>query len=167
MTKLVRQLRFCWMMALIAGLLMHGCGTSPALSVAPSERSEVLAARQEVVMDAIAQIGRPYRYGGASPREGFDCSGLVEYVFNRAGLRVPRDTRGQIAAVRSVERSELQAGDLVFFRVGRKKLHVGIVVDDGRMVHAPSTGGRVEIVSLDSPYWARRFRSGGTLLGRI
>lgn len=118
-------------------------------------------------MNAIAQIGRPYRYGGASPGEGFDCSGLVEYVFDRAGLQVPRDTRGQIAAVRRVSRSELRAGDLVFFRLGRRRLHVGIVVDGGRMVHAPSSGGRVEIVSLDSPYWAGRFSGGGTLLGRI
>lgn len=118
-------------------------------------------------MNAIAQIGRPYRYGGASPAEGFDCSGLVEYVFERAGLRVPRDTRGQIEAVRPVSRSELQAGDLVFFRIGRKKLHVGIVVDGGRMVHAPSAGGRVELVSLDAPYWARHFSRGGTLLTRL
>jgi len=145
-------------------LLLQGCGSTPSVQALPGETGEVQAVRRDLVMNAIALIGRPYRYGGASPDRGFDCSGLVEYVFGRVGLRVPRDTRGQIAAARSLSRARLRPGDLVFFKTGWRQLHVGILVEDDRMVHAPSSGGAVEIVSLDSPYWSRRFGGGGTFL---
>jgi len=153
--------------SLAVGVLLYGCGSTPSVRETPAAVSDLAGARRDVVMNAIAQIGRPYRYGGASPDRGFDCSGLVEYVFGRVGLRVPRDTRSQIAAAHSLTRRQLQPGDLVFFRTGRGQLHVGILVEQGRMVHAPSSGGAVEIVSVDSPYWARRFSGGGTLFGRI
>src|SRR5690606_27239824 len=86
--------------------------------------------RQEVVMTALGLIGSPYRYGGTSPESGFDCSGLVNYVFRTAaGANVPRDTRSQASVSRRVARRNLKAGDLVFFNtLGRRNWHVGIYI---------------------------------------
>jgi cell wall-associated NlpC family hydrolase len=101
-------------------------------------------------------VGKPYRYGGESPSAGFDCSGLVQYSFRQAGLRVPRSTEAQLRASRRVPRSQLRPGDLVFFdQDGKKKGHVGIYLGNGRFVHAPSSGKRVRTDSLDSRYWKR------------
>jgi len=115
-------------------------------------------------MNAIAQIGTPYRYGGTSPTKGFDCSGLVQYTHRAAGVKVPRVAREQRRSAHSVSRSRLEPGDLVFFSLPRGGQHVGIVVDDGRFVHAPSTGKQVQITRLDNVYWRKRFAGGGTFL---
>lgn len=106
---------------------------------------------------ALEMVGKPYRYGGFTPA-GFDCSGLVHYSFGRAGMRLPRDTPGLRRAGDELSRSELAKGDLVFFdQEGKKASHVGIYLGDGRFVHAPSTGGRVRIDRVDSPYWHKHF----------
>jgi cell wall-associated NlpC family hydrolase len=114
---------------------------------------------QEVIFHALAQIGVPYRYGGASPATGFDCSGLVQYVFGRAtGVTLPRHTLDIARAGNQIERHELQPGDLVFFNTLRRPFsHVGIYVGEQRFIHAPSNGGRVEIVRMTSRYWETRF----------
>jgi len=121
--------------------------------------------RQEVVMTALGLIGSPYRYGGTSPESGFDCSGLVNYVFRTAaGANVPRDTRSQASVSRRVARRNLKEGDLVFFNtLGRRNSHVGIYIGDGRFINAPSSGGQVRIDSMDSPYFSKRFDSARTL----
>ena len=102
---------------------------------------------QEVIFYALAQIGVPYRYGGASPAAGFDCSGLVQYVFGRAtGVSLPRNTLDISRAGSRIARNELQPGDLVFFNTLRRPYsHVGIYVGEQRFIHAPSTGGRSTI----------------------
>jgi cell wall-associated NlpC family hydrolase len=106
---------------------------------------------------ALEMVGKPYRYGGFSPA-GFDCSGLVHYSFGRAGVRLPRDTPGLRRIGDDLDRDELAKGDLVFFdQEGKKASHVGIYLGDGRFVHAPSTGGRVRIDRIDSPYWRKHF----------
>lgn len=112
-------------------------------------------------------VGTPYRYGGDSPAGGFDCSGLVAYVFREAaGLRLPRSTRGQIDhPARPVERERLRAGDLVFFNPGGGPIsHIGIYVGDGRFVHAPSRGGTVRLDRLDTPYWQKAYASARRVL---
>jgi len=121
--------------------------------------------RQEVVMTALGLLGSPYRYGGSDPAGGFDCSGLVNYVFRTAaGARLPRITGHQAVASRRISRRELREGDLVFFNtLGRPNSHVGIYIGEGRFVNAPSSGGRVRIDSLDNPYFAKRFDSARTL----
>jgi cell wall-associated NlpC family hydrolase len=138
-------------------LLVAGCSSAPP-------RPELAGARQDVVINAIAQIGTPYRYGGTSPKTGFDCSGLVQYTHGAAGIRVPRVTGEQKKSARKLGRSRVQPGDLVFFRIGWGKYHVGIMVDEGRFVHAPSSGKKVQITRLDDPYWRERFSAAATFL---
>ncbi len=105
-----------------------------------------------LVANAIAMLGQPYRYGGAQPG-GFDCSGLVAYAASRAGIYLPRTAQEQQHAGVPVRRSDLKAGDLIFMHLKGKDLHVGIALDAQRFVHAPASGGRVRIDSLDSaPY---------------
>jgi cell wall-associated NlpC family hydrolase len=110
-------------------------------------------------VQAVALLGTPYRRGGASPDTGFDCSGLVWYVFRRAaGLTLPRSAEELGRAGSSVAVEEMRPGDLVFYNTaGREFSHVGIYIGERRFVHAPSSGGRVEIVSMENAYWARRF----------
>ena len=116
------------------------------------------AARDAAVF-AVSLIGVPYRNGGTSPDSGFDCSGLVWYVYRQAaGLALPRSAVEMERAGWPVEQNEIQPGDLVFYNtLGRAFSHVGIYVGERRFVHAPSSGGKVEIVSMQNTYWARRF----------
>jgi len=110
----------------------------------------------QAVTHALGVIGSPYRYGGVSP-SGFDCSGLVRYSFNLAGLSLPRATGEQREATRRLGPSEpLKAGDLVFFSRGRSALHVGIFAGDGRFVHAATRGGGVRLEPLAAPHWRQR-----------
>ena len=110
----------------------------------------------DILFRAIALVGTPYRYGGNTPQGGFDCSGLVGYVFRDvAGIVLPRSAAdiGNIAAP-DIDRGRLESGDLVFFRhLTRSVSHVGIYVGEGRFVHAPNEGGTVRLDELDAPYW--------------
>lgn len=126
-----------------------------------SERSN------EVLMRAIGLVGTPYRYGGDSPDGGFDCSGLVGFVFrDAANLILPRSTRELVDIdAMSVNRDDLQPGDLVFFNPrGGRISHIGIYVGEGRFVHAPATGGTVRLDSLDSTYWRKCYASAKRIL---
>jgi cell wall-associated NlpC family hydrolase len=105
---------------------------------------------------AWSMLGQPYRWGGAAPG-GFDCSGLVEFSAASAGVHLPRTAREQLETGRPIERAQVQAGDLVFMRLARKELHVGIALDGGRFIHAPATGGHVRVDSLDAAPYARGF----------
>ena len=101
-------------------------------------------------------LGVAYRFGGADPR-GFDCSGLVQYSYKQAGLRLPRTTQALFRASQLVDPKHLQAGDLVFFTISSKKIaHVGIYADNNRFIHAPSSGKGVSYASLENPYWKNR-----------
>ena len=114
---------------------------------------------KSVLQKALALLGTPYRWGGSDPDKGFDCSGLVGYVFRNAlGIELPRVSRdmaknGQLIT----ERAKLAAGDLVFFGRRGRVDHVGIYVGEGRFVHAPSRGKDVTVSSLDQGYWSGRF----------
>ncbi len=113
---------------------------------------------QALLRRATALLGTPYRWGGES-ENGFDCSGLVGYVFKTAlGIDLPRVSREMANSGQKVERDALSAGDLVFFsRRGRRVDHVGIYMGNGKFVHAPRTGKDVMVSRLDSGYWARKF----------
>ncbi len=105
---------------------------------------------------ARARIGSPYQWGGTGA-SGFDCSGLVQVAFNRAGVDLPRTTRDQSKRGQMVRRDSIQAGDLVFFGDGPKSInHVGIATGGGGFVHASSSRGVVED-SLDQNYFSRRY----------
>jgi cell wall-associated NlpC family hydrolase len=101
-------------------------------------------------------IGIPYRYGGSTPSSGFDCSGLVRFVYRRFGIALPHSSWGDLSHGRRVSRGSLRAGDLVFFYGAG---HVGIYVGGGRYIDAPHTGARVRISTMDAYsgyYGARR-----------
>ncbi|HET7127421.1 MAG TPA: C40 family peptidase [Lysobacter sp.] len=121
----------------------------------PQVQPENPEAANAVLMRAISLVGTPYRYGGNTPAGGFDCSGLVNYVYrDMLDLRLPRTSR-ELAAYQGprVPADRLAAADLVFFGSGGGVSHVGIYVGEGRFVHAPSTGGTVRLDRLDGPYW--------------
>jgi cell wall-associated NlpC family hydrolase len=110
-----------------------------------------------VLATALALEGTPYRNGGSSPAGGFDCSGLVQYVFRQHTVLLPRTTAEQFRSGAPVDRTHAAAGDLIFFSTtGPGPTHVGIVLDDRRFIHAPDTGATVRIERFDAPYWRSR-----------
>jgi|SRR5688500_1244833 cell wall-associated NlpC family hydrolase len=132
--------------------LLPACSSAPVAAVKRVEATSQAADR--AASHALNMVGRPYRAGGESASGGFDCSGLVQFSYRQAGVAVPRSTELQLRASRTVARSSLRRGDLVFFdQEGKKKSHVGIYLGDGRFVHAPSSGKQVRVDRLDSRYW--------------
>ncbi len=121
----------------------------------------------DILFRAIALVGTPYRYGGNTPQGGFDCSGLVGFVYRDvAGILLPRSAAeiGEIAAP-DIRRDELASGDLVLFRQhSRHVTHVGIYVGEGRFVHAPNEGGTVRLDRLDDAYWRDHFAGAKRIL---
>lgn len=118
----------------------------------------------KIVKIAKAQLGKPYRYGGLSPKTGFDCSGLISYSYKKVGLSIPRTTKQLYRAAKPVKRNHLKAGDLVFFRINRKKIsHVGMYLGNNKFIHAPSGGKKVNIANLNDKYWRIRFTRGGRI----
>lgn len=118
-------------------------------------------AAEDVLFRALGLVGTPYRWGGNTPDSGFDCSGLIGYVYrDAAGISLPRSTRDMIVmGAPNVMREQLQSGDLVFFATsgGSQVSHAGIYVGEGRFVHAPATGGTVKLDSLEKPYWQKAY----------
>ncbi len=149
-------------MACLAGVFGQAVAddspTTPA-ATGDSVTDRSLAKVGELVLNAMAFLGIHYKYGGASPETGFDCSGLVNYVFRQAaGLALPREAQEISRVGEKVTREELQPGDLVFFNTLRRPFsHVGIYVGEHRFIHAPSRGGQVEIVDMSGHYWQRRY----------
>ncbi|UTW08530.1 C40 family peptidase [Pseudomonas benzenivorans] len=148
---------------LLAALLSACAGHSPAPQTAYQiPASSPHGSSEDVLFRALGLVGTPYRYGGNTPEGGFDCSGLIGYVYrDAAGIQLPRSTR-ELKALRAPtigSREALQSGDLVFFATsgGRKVSHAGIYVGNGRFVHAPSSGGTVRLDSLSNSYWQRTY----------
>lgn len=145
-------------------VLMAACGggkqtrpDAPAASRQQWPRTESAdpVAANAVLMRALGLVGTPYRYGGNTPESGFDCSGLVTYVYrDMLDLRLPRTSR-ELAQVQGprIAPTSLAPADLVFFGTKGNVTHVGIYVGEGRFVHAPSTGGTVRLDHLDGHYW--------------
>ncbi len=127
-----------------------------ALSWQPGDNEHL---RNEIVGTAKQYIGVPYRWGGESPRTGFDCSGLTMVVYRLNGLDLPRSSEQQWRAGTPIKRSQLAKGDLVFFATsgGRRVSHVGIYAGDSKFLHAPSKGRKIRISSLSSKYYKSRY----------
>jgi cell wall-associated NlpC family hydrolase len=118
----------------------------------------------DLVRVAAGLIGTPYKYGGDSPRRGFDCSGLVFYSFDQLGVEVPRTAADQRHAAQPVSRDDLTPGDLVFFRTSARRVdHVGIYAGEGKFIHSPRSGSVVSYGYLDDPYYRSHFVSAGRL----
>jgi cell wall-associated NlpC family hydrolase len=127
-------------------------------------------AASELVLSAMNFLGVPYKRGGDSAEEGFDCSGFTRHIFEKSiGLVLPRraDQQAQKAGLLTVARDELKPGDLVFFNTMRRAFsHVGIYVGDGKFIHAPRTGGQVRVEDMRQAYWVKRYngaRRAGTV----
>jgi len=122
--------------------------------------------RIELVETARRFIGLPYSWGGVSPEQGFDCSGLTMAVYNLNGLNLPRSSRGQWGSGTPVQRSQLRKGDLVFFATKQrgKVSHVGIYAGEDTFIHAPGKNKKIRKESLSSQYFQNRFMGGRTYL---
>src|SRR5690606_31019441 len=130
-----------------------------AAMVATTEAATNDHSVQAVLRRAFALLGTPYRWGGNSPDRGFDCSGLVGYIYRTTlGIDLPRISRDQARAGEQVsDRADMAAGDLVFFGRRGRVDHVGIYIGEGKFVHAPSRGKDVMVSSLDEGYWGNKF----------
>lgn len=145
-------------------LLLTGCSITPPLrrpadpvvmSTVPARLSREQA--NDVTIHAVGLVGTPYRHGGNTPDSGFDCSGLIRYVYKTsAGVTAPRTVSLLADWGQPIPADALQTGDLVVFTLGGVASHAGIYVGEGRFVHAPSTGGEVRLDWLASTYWSRQ-----------
>jgi cell wall-associated NlpC family hydrolase len=139
------------------GLALLTCGL---LALSDAVASNVVTPeRERPLIHALYALGVQYRYGGASHEEGFDCSGLVTHVYERAwGVALPRIVEEQRRVGQPVRLKELQPGDLVFYNTRNRPFsHVGIYVGNGFFVHAPRPGAKVRMESVQTPYWRERF----------
>lgn len=161
----------------LLSLILAGCASQPARLPQVDAETEPEAAAapmlnasdraSKVAMQALAYLGTPYRTGGLSPRTGFDCSGLVAYVYREgAGLTLPRNTLDLSQQGEPIQRDALRAGDLVFYNTQRRAYsHVGIYLGEDRFIHAPSSGGEVRVENLRADYWVRRYSGARRVIG--
>lgn len=126
-------------------------------------------AASDITSYALSLIGVNYKFGGNTPEQGLDCSGLIRYVFQQAtGIALPRTAREQARVGETVAIDKLQPGDLVFFNTRRFQFsHVGLYLGDNRFIHAPSRGGAVEVVSLEQKYWQKAFNGARRIVGGL
>jgi hypothetical protein len=125
----------------------------PPFMSRPTQRSP------EMLFAALAAAGFDYRRGGKTHASGFDCSGLVAHVFREAyGLSLPHNAAAQAQRGRVIDRTELEAGDLVFFNTEKRPYsHVGIYLGDNRFIHAPKPGAVVRTENMKLAYWDKRY----------
>jgi murein DD-endopeptidase len=137
---------------------------SPWVRPASPPVAPVASIGDDIAVRAISQLGKPYVWGGAD-LTGFDCSGLVRFIYDQVGIPVPRTAAEQFSAARPIELAGLQPGDLLFFRTqGAKRIsHVAIYTGEGRFVHAPRTGSPVEFREIDDDYYRPRLAGAGRL----
>lgn len=156
--------RRCAALGIAFLLAIAGCSSTPpqprhAQTAATPSAASRLSREQanDVTIHAVGLVGTPYRHGGNTPDGGFDCSGLIRYVYKTgAGVTAPRTVSLLADWGQAVPPESLQTGDLVVFTLGGSPSHAGIYVGDGRFVHAPSTGGEVRLDRLASLYWSRQ-----------
>lgn len=150
---------FCLLTTLIS--LLNGCASQNAATPLQKQAQQSLSGiEHKAVREALQLQGHRYVLGGESPQEGFDCSGLVYYVYGKHGLKLPRDTWSQANQLPPVQNERRQPGDLLFFNTAHQDSHVGIYIGDDHFVHAPSQHtGRVMVSSLQHPYWRLRFNA--------
>ncbi len=158
--------RFIRSFALIITVLWLGSACSSTPGQHPSQNpgmtqvSRPASSGERAASVALRQVGVPYRYGGTNPR-GFDCSGLVQYSYSKAGVSVARTTAQLWATTRTVDPRNLRIGDLLFFKFDGKMSHVGMYIGKQRFVHAPSSGRTVTVASLNSSFYQAAFLRAG------
>jgi cell wall-associated NlpC family hydrolase len=144
------RLRHTGLFAILAALLMQGCSWG--------SRPDTEPIRNDAMLAALSQVGKPYRSGGAGP-DGFDCSGLVQYSYALAGVQLPRSTRDQRKVGETVDFEDARAGDLLFYRFDSWSGvdHVALYLGDGHAIHAPANGRAVVVTDVTSKYWRKNF----------
>jgi cell wall-associated NlpC family hydrolase len=141
-------------------LLLTACSTAPRNDRVAAGFKSVPARltveqANDVTLMAIGLVGTPYRYGGNTPASGFDCSGLIRYVYKEgSGVPAPRSVSALVDWGQPVSEDSVRTGDLAIFGRGNNATHAGIYVGEGRFVHAPSSGGEVRLDQLKSKYWS-------------
>jgi cell wall-associated NlpC family hydrolase len=137
----------------------------PPASQQPYEPADA-PARRALLAQAHQAVGTHYKFGGETPREGFDCSGLVQYVYkNGNGVTLPRTATEQSRASRTINFAQMRPGDLIFFRTsGNSVNHVGIYIGRGQFINAASGSARVMVDNLSRPYWQQRIVKFGTFM---
>ena len=145
--------------------IISGCSTQAVVEEPARRASKETVVRPQYLGEraaavALRQIGVPYRYGGVTT-SGFDCSGLVQFSYARVGKAVPRTTGQLWSSTSTVQRNDLRAGDLLFFRIDGKMSHVGMYVGGQQFVHAPSSGRTVTVAKLTSPFYSSAFIRAG------
>jgi cell wall-associated NlpC family hydrolase len=148
-------------------LLLASCTSAPKFRGTPGGFVSATSdpQRQEIVQYARSCVGTPYRTGGTT-RSGVDCSGLVLSVYSRFDVSLPRTSRAQSRSGEPVDRSDVEPGDLVFFRTGRQSVsHVGIYIGGGRFIHASTSARQVRIDDLDDDYFRNRYVTARRVIG--
>lgn len=145
----------------------HASLPAAAKATTVNAAAKVWQGAQDVAVFALGLIGVDYRFGGETPARGLDCSGLIRYVFAEVtGVTLPRTSREMSRLGDKVALADLAPGDLVFFNTRRFAFsHVGLYLGDNRFIHAPSTGGEVQIATLSQSYWQRHFDGARRLVG--
>jgi cell wall-associated NlpC family hydrolase len=157
--NLARSLALVVVAALLAACGQQRTHAPPAIGHVARTPEQLRANPNDILFRAIGLVGTPYRHGGNTPAGGFDCSGLVGYVFRDvAGIVLPRSSE-EISRVDApdIARDRLESGDIVLFHGSGHVSHVGIYVGKGRFVHAPNEGGTVRLDELDAPYWREHY----------
>ena len=150
-------------MGLILVSLVSACSTVPKKSgkykgKTPQNVSVGAGPNRAMAVYAMRFLGTPYHYGGSSPSQGFDCSGLVQYSAKKTlNVNMPRRASEQGEYGKSISLSNAKAGDLLFFDVAGKNSHVGIYLGQTYFVHAPSSNGSVRVEDYSLDYWQKRF----------
>ena len=160
------------LLASLAVLLANGCSNSPKNQAATSGSASwsnatiTASKRQDVVIHAMAMLDRSYTYGGKKLHTGFDCSGLVSFVFKEsAGISIKGSAHDIATMTQPIQFEQANPGDLVFFNtLGSPYSHVGIYIGSGKFIHAANEKTGVKVERLNSAYWAKRFQGFRTVL---
>lgn len=134
----------------------------PAQQIQPVRISHIdrTQGSQELMLHSLGLIGTPYKWGGSTTATGFDCSGMIQFVYKNAlNINLPRTARDMAAASRKIPDSRLKAGDLVFFNTGgaHRYSHVGLYIGNGEFIHAPSSGKTIKTEKLSTPFYAKNY----------
>jgi cell wall-associated NlpC family hydrolase len=147
---------FLFITVLVLIFLFQGCAS---LKESKTNKREI------IVRYAKNMLNKEYRFGAQDPYEGFDCSGLAQFAYREAGVKIARTSKAQYAGSRKIAKNDLEPADLIFFSTnGSGASHVGIFVGNGKFIHAPSAGKKVQSADIDNSYWRKSFYGAGTYL---
>jgi cell wall-associated NlpC family hydrolase len=165
--QLSRGVSAAFLIAFFSSAALANPNTDPLGELLQTLNTKADGLRNDVVVHAMSMVGVLYRRGGNNEETGFDCSGLVKFVFGQAAaLALPRTSREQSDQGAAVQTADLQPGDLVFYNTLKRPFsHVGIYVGQGQFVHSPRTGAKVRLERMSDAYWTRRFEGARRLFG--